>query len=161
MLRRLIFAVVTVALAAVAMTGTASAAPQEAAAIKYMITNYNGLCMDIGANAPGTLVGITHCDGSLTSQYWYVFADGTIRNFNGLCIDIGSNAPGTKVGVSYCRPGYVSQQWQSYYDATIRNPNGLCMDIGSNAPGTLVGIATCRQGFTSQQWYFHDTRPAL
>jgi hypothetical protein len=150
LLRRLIVAVATLAFTAgsmIGVTGTASAATQ------YSIKNYNGLCMDIGSNAPGTVVGITYC-GPLTSQRWYQFPDKTIRNFNGLCMDIGSNAPGTKVGLAYCRPGYTSQQWTSYYDHTIRNSNGLCMDIGSDAPGTPVGITTCQPNFTSQKWAF-------
>jgi hypothetical protein len=31
----------------------------------YQIQNYNALCMDIGANVPGTVVG--GCDSNLTS----------------------------------------------------------------------------------------------
>jgi hypothetical protein len=168
MLRRLFLTMASIALAVVALagvTGTAGADTQEAAPrpvsaqdIWYLFQNYNNLCMDIGSNAPGTVVGMTGCNYNLTSQRWYPYALGgdyiTIENYNYLCMDLGSNDVGTPVVIAYCRPGYTSQIWKRHPDGTIRNYNGLCMDLGSNAPGAPVVMAVCRPGFTSQMWYF-------
>ena len=120
------------------------------------LRNFNGLCADIGSNAPGTVVGIVGCGaGHHTSQKWQVPGDGTIRNYNGLCLDIPSNAAGTKIVLANCQPapGWTSQQWV-FQNGTVRNHNGLCLDIGSNAPGTPIVIAQCgpAPGWTSQQW---------
>ncbi|RJQ89986.1 ricin-type beta-trefoil lectin domain protein [Amycolatopsis panacis] len=115
------------------------------------IRNANGLCMDLGADAPGTKVVITSCQEGNTSRQWRALPDGTIRNHNGLTLDIGSNADGTPVVIATARPGYTSQQW-TRPDGTIRNHNGLCADLGANRPGTTVVITPCRNGATSQQW---------
>jgi hypothetical protein len=165
MLRRLFLAAVTTALAAIALfgsTGTAGAetreaAPRSAAEVNalLLIHNFNALCVDIGSNAPGTVVGMTYCNANLLSQQWYFNADNTIVNRNnGLCMDIGANAPGVTVGITNCHPGYTSQKWYTPGDHTIRNFNGLCMDLGANAPGVPVVLAYCRPGYTSQMWYF-------
>lgn len=120
------------------------------------IRNFNGLCADIGSNAPGTGVKTVTCgSGHHTSQKWRIPGDGTIRNYNGHCLDIPSNAGGTPIVIATCRPapGWTSQQW-TFANGTIRNHNGLCLDLGSNAVNTPIVIATCRPapGWTSQQW---------
>jgi hypothetical protein len=63
---------VLAAIALFGIRGTAAAEPRPAAAVVAVhIKNNNGLCMDIGSNAPGTLVGITDCFDGYTSQWWY------------------------------------------------------------------------------------------
>ncbi|MDT8915120.1 ricin-type beta-trefoil lectin domain protein [Amycolatopsis sp. PS_44_ISF1] len=119
------------------------------------IRNADGLCMDLGANDPGTKVVTTTCRAGNTSQQWRTLPDGTIRNYNGLALDIGSNAEGTPVIIATARPGNTSQHW-TRPDGTIRNYNGLCADLGANAPGTTVVIAPCRGGAASQQWSVGD-----
>ncbi|MBP2329123.1 hypothetical protein JOF56_009508 [Kibdelosporangium banguiense] len=125
----------------------------------WRIQNYNGYCMDIAANRPGTVIGMNDCHSpNYTSQWWYFYSyEGTetFRNYNGYCADIASNASGTVVGITDCHYLYSSQQWVRYSDRTIRNygGNGKCMDLGSNAKGTPVVIAECRDGYTSQWWY--------
>jgi hypothetical protein len=123
----------------------------------FIVQNHNGYCMDIGANRPGTVIGMNDCQRSYTSQKWYFYSfDGaeTFRNYNGYCADIASNVSGTVVGINDCNNNYGSQQWVRYSDLTIRNygGNGKCMDLGSNAKGAPVVIADCRDGYTSQRW---------
>lgn len=144
-----------------ALAGVASAAPPGVRAIDgpYLLQNYNGHCMDIGSNSPGTTVGIWYCDGNLNSQRWYFESDPNtgatvIRNrSSNLCMDLGSNSPGTVVGMWYCDSRLSSQHWGYYFDYTIHNSNGLCQDLGSNAPGTPVVMAGCGSHLTSQIWY--------
>ncbi|MEV6648673.1 ricin-type beta-trefoil lectin domain protein [Amycolatopsis sp. NPDC051371] len=116
------------------------------------IRNANGLCLDLGSNAPGTKVVTVTCQAGNLSQQWRVLSDGTIRNYNGLAMDIGSNNPGELVVTAVVQAGNPSQQWQVLADGTIRNHNALCADIGANATGTPVGTATCSVGNSSQQW---------
>ncbi|MDT7787192.1 MAG: hypothetical protein QOF58_5611 [Pseudonocardiales bacterium] len=120
------------------------------------IRNFNGLCADIGSNAPGTAVQVVECGaGHHISQKWQVPGDGTVRNYNGLCLDIPGNAAGTGTLLATCgpAPAHTSQQW-TFQDGTIRNHNGLCLDLSSNAPGTPIIIAACQPApsWVSQQW---------
>ena len=56
-----------------ALAGVATATPLTAQGIDgpYLLQNYNGYCMDIGSNAPGTPVVMAGCGSHLTSQIWY------------------------------------------------------------------------------------------
>ncbi|MFD3603064.1 RICIN domain-containing protein [Streptomyces sp. NPDC058656] len=127
----------------------------------------NGLCMDIGSTAPGTLVGMNRCheEPGYTSQQWDFLwddnADGyNIRNVaNWLCMDIGSRDPGTPVGMHECHgltePEYLSQKWEYIGNGNLRNrASGLCMDLGSYALGTKVTMSWCHlePGYLSQHW---------
>lgn len=124
------------------------------------LRNSNGLCADIGSNAPETGVQTVTCGaGHHASQKWQLPGDGTIRNYNGLCLDLRSNAGGTQIILDTCRPaGWTSQQWTLVDGGAIRNHNGLCLDLASNAPNTPIIMDICRPaGWASQQWTFPVT----
>lgn len=144
-----------------ALSGVAGATPSAVRSIDgpYLLQNYNGYCMDIGSNNPGTVIGIWHCNANFNSQRWYFESNPDtgatiIRNrSSNLCMDLASNSPGTVVGMWYCDSRLSSQQWGYYFDYSIHNSNGLCQDLGSNAPGTPVVMANCGSTLTSQIWY--------
>lgn len=144
---------------------SAEAATQRLAIEGYEIVNRDAYtqCMDIGSNAPGTVVGLARCYSGGSQMWWWdhgspVSNDHVYSSWNGLCMDLRSNTVGAPIVLSECKSDYTSQMWQMedidanglYY--TFRNHNGLCADIGSKNPGTPVTMAVCQDGFRSQGW---------
>jgi len=160
-LMSVVFTAVTVVLAG---AGVAAATTETLSDPSNMEVSLTTLCWDIGANTPGTTVGLANCHyaADYTSQKWsrttdyYIF---NIVNANGLCLDLGSNSVGAHVVLAKCHfeDTYSSQKWHRSGQAgyAIENSNGLCMDVGAFQAGTPVGMNGCvfSSSYTSQQWH--------
>jgi Ricin-type beta-trefoil lectin domain len=160
--RRLLFTAVTGLLAALSVSGVATAGPpSEPVAVHRLpdapsgqLTGLGGRCLDVAGSrsANGTAVQLYWCNGT-SAQDW-TFDGGTVRAL-GKCLDVpnSSTSNGVLVQLWDCN-GTGAQQWEYSERGTLRNPHSSkCLDVPGwrNADGSRPMLWDCT-AFTNQQW---------
>ncbi|MET8530116.1 PQQ-dependent sugar dehydrogenase, partial [Micromonospora sp. NPDC005172] len=148
--RRLVAAMVTAALVAVAV-----AVPAAAAGPSTVVGVASGRCLDVVGNlkTAGTGINIYDCKGS-ANQAWTLTSTGELRVYDDtMCLDVvaqDTSSPAT-VQIYGCTGG-ANQRWRINTDGTIvGTQSGLCLDAAGTANSALVSLLTCT-GQANQRW---------
>jgi hypothetical protein len=158
---------VVVVLASLAL----AAAPARAAAGNHNMTpqatNWHQ-CLDIGANTPGTYVGLSECNGGLSQEWWWnckvvnfqtVCQVSSASSGYGLCWDLRSYDTGSVVILNGCDATLASQLWDidDYKIVSVGSSRIKCLDLRSYARGTPAGLNWCNSTLASQKWLWRWT----
>jgi hypothetical protein len=156
---------VLVVLASLALTS----APANAAAGNHNMTPRETgwrQCLDIGANTPGTYVGLSDCNGGLSQEWWWHCASGntgcqvsSASSGYRLCWDLRSYDPGSVVILNWCDANLTSQRWDidNYKIVSAGSSRIKCLDLRSYTRGTPAGLNWCIDTLASQKWIWRWT----